>query len=144
MSIMLRTSATSDPSTPLAAISAKEPLEISAMDNLVPLSKTKSSKTFIFVMTEHNSKLKRTIRAKKTTATDVAKSFVEDWIIPYGISNRFFNDDGYQFVGKLFHAFWVALGTRLTTKTGYHPQPSGIHKKIIGRSRPYFSEHQKK
>lgn len=61
-------------------------LEFVSMDILGPLPNTKTGNKFIVVMTDHYSILTRAIPTKKTTATDVARVFVESWVRKYGIS----------------------------------------------------------
>lgn len=75
-----------------------------------PLSGTKTGNKFIFIMTDHYSEATRAIPTKKTTATDVAKIFVEDWIVPYGTLENLLMDIDPQLLKSSLMSFalhWV-------------------------------------
>lgn len=80
------------------------------------------------------------------TALEVSNVFLNDWIIPFGISKELLSDNGPQFSRKFFAGLCSFLGTDLKTKNAYHPQKNGKterdNKKIVSRLRNYVKEHQ--
>lgn len=116
------------------------------MNILGPLSKTKTGNKLIVVMAERYSKLTCANPTKKTIVADMARIFVEDWVILYGISDQSLMDNNPQFVGKFFCSVCIGLGTKLLTTTAHHPQTSGqserYNKTILNQLRHYIGEHQ--
>lgn len=106
----------------------------------------KTGNKFIVVLTNPYFKLTRAIPTKKTTVTDVARTFVEDIEMTYGILERSLTDNSPQIIGTFFNSVCGAFGTRLMSTTVYRPQPNEqteqIKKTIISRLRPYISEQQ--
>lgn len=129
----------------LQLFSPERPLEFVVMNILGPLPKTKTGNKFTVVITGRFPKLTRVISTRKTTATDVALFFVEDWVVTYGILNPLLTDDGPQLVEKCFNAACTALSTELLTTTAYHPQKNGQIKRyiksILFQLRYYLSKH---
>lgn len=89
---------------------------------LVLPPKTKTVNNYIVVMTYRFFILTMAIPMKTTTAKDDARIFVENWIVPYDIPGRLLMDTGPQFVGKIFNAVCVSMGTRLVMTSAYHRQ----------------------
>lgn len=89
------------------------------------LVKEKTNTKFIVVRTDGYSKLMWAIPNGKTTATNVARIFVEDWVVPYGTSNWLLTENGPQFAEKVFNAVCVGLDTEPPTTTSYHLQTNG-------------------
>lgn len=90
--------------------------------DILSLPKTKTDIKLTIDLTECNSKLTKAIPIKKMIVTDVAKSLVKDWALPYGILEALLTDSGSQFVGSFIYAASIALsGTQMKT-AAYHPQ----------------------
>lgn len=61
---------------------------------------------------------------QKTASTAFATFYVDDEVFSHSIPEHFLTDDGPQFVTKVPHVKWVAIGTLLMTTTSYNPQMS--------------------
>lgn len=116
------------------------------MNIIEPLAKTKTGKRFIFLVTDRYSKLTRTIPAKKTIATDVARIYVDEWAAAYDILDWLLTSNGPQFAEKLFNAVCLGLGTKLTTTTAYNLQTNvqteQYSKNILSQPGHYINEHK--
>ena len=125
---------------------AAGPLEFVAMDLLGPLPKTKSGHVYVLVITDRFSKLTRAIPLGSTTASSVAKAFLEHWVYVYGVPNYLLTDNGPQFAAKFFDTVCGMLGVKHFFTTAYHPQTNGqaerFNKTILDRIRHYVVEHQ--
>lgn len=104
---------------------AAGPLESISMDLLGPLPKTLHGNQHVLVIKDRYSKMTRAIPLKQTTASIVAQTFVDNWIMPYGIPATLLTDNGPQFVGTFFAAVCLILGVKQLTTTAYHPQTNG-------------------
>lgn len=130
----------------LKLFSLEAPMTFVTMDILEPLPKTKSGIKFIIVMMDHYSKLARGIWTRKTTTTDAARIFVEVLVMPYGIPDRLLTGRGQQFLGKVFNAVCVSLGTRPMKMAAFRPQTNRktewYNKNVVGRLCHFISENQ--
>ena len=104
---------------------AKEPLEFVAIDLLGPLPKSTKGFKHLLVMTDRYSKLAQVVPLREITALNVAKSFVNHWILHYGPPARLLSDNGSQFISKLFQYVCTELKVRNVFTTTYHPQTNG-------------------
>ena len=124
----------------------KGSVEDIAIDLLGPFPKTKNRNQFIAVITDRYSKLTRAVPMRKTTATLMAAMFLNNWILPYGISNTIFSDNGPQFSAEFWKTICRPMGVNHKTTTSYHPQTNGqaerYNKTIVSRLRLYVSKHQ--
>ena len=80
-------------------------------------------------MTDHFSKLALVTQLSSTTAPEVAKAFIDNWVIPYGLPVSIISDNGPQFLSKQFEAVCLTVGHKHVTKTAYHPQINGKTKR---------------
>ena len=75
----------------------------------------------ILVITDHFSKLAQVTQLSSTTALDVAKAFIDNWVIPYGLPVSLLSDNGPQFVSKIVETVCHTLGPKHLTTAAYHP-----------------------
>lgn len=91
--------------------------------------------------------LTRAVPTSKTSSTNIANLFLDNWIVPFGSSGYVLTDNGPQFVGKFFAFVWDDLGVKHLTMTAYHPrtnaQSERFNRTIITRLRHFIAEHQR-
>jgi transposase InsO family protein len=63
------------------------------------------------------------------TALDIAHIFVDRVVRPHGLPSTIITDRDSKFTGKFWQAVFVALGTKLSMSTAYHPQTDGQTKR---------------
>lgn len=100
-------------------------MELVAMDMLGPLPTTLNGIQFVVVLTDRYSKVTRAVSTARKTGTHIASTFMDNWIIPYVISDYMVTDNGTQFVNKFFKSLCGFLGTKQLTTTAHHLQTSG-------------------
>lgn len=76
-------------------------------------------------MTDRYNKLSKAVQNTKTSATTVARIFLEHYAAKHGIPFKMLTDQGPQFVSKFFMAVYSALVVNHITATEFHPQTSG-------------------
>lgn len=59
---------------------------------------------------------------RTTTGLEVAKQFVDHWIIPYGAPDYLLSDNCPQLVAKVFEAICASLQVKRLTTTAYHTE----------------------
>lgn len=81
---------------------------------------------------------------KQATASIVAQTFVDHWIINYGTPEKIRPDSGQKFVTKFFDALCEIMGVKHLTTTAYHTQTNGhterYVKAIVYHLRHYFAD----
>ncbi|CDF32213.1 unnamed protein product [Chondrus crispus] len=131
----------------LTLFPAAGPLEFVAMDLYGPLPKTPHGNRHILVITDRFTKLCRAIPLRTTQAQQVAQTFLDAWVYPYGMPDTLLTDNGPQFTAKFFEAVCGLLGIRHVLTTAYHPQTNGqaerFNRTLATRLRHYVSEHQR-
>lgn len=82
----------------------------------------------------------------KVTAPLVTTALLEHRVARHEILNTILTDKGPQLVSKVFTALCNSLGTKLDTKTDYHPEPNGqvkgFHKTLIASLHQYIDYRQ--
>lgn len=100
---------------------ATGPLAFMATRTLGPLPRPKNRNVFVIVTTDRYPKLTQTVPTLKTTATHIAKLFLNHLItsneIPYFLSA----DNAPQIVSKFFATLRGFFGLKHVTTTAYHP-----------------------
>lgn len=89
-----------DASSSPTIVSNGKTARISRRGSTETLQKTTTGRTFTVVKNYKYSKLSRAKPTKKTIATDVARIFVDDWVVPYGVTNWLLSYSVSQFAGK--------------------------------------------
>lgn len=113
---------------------------------LVPLPGTKTDNRFIIVMTERYLKLIMVSPIKNKTGIDIARIFVEDWIMQYSLPKRWLTNTSSQFIVKFVNNMWVESCIWPIKTTGYRMQTNwqtqrGNKTQIISLQRRYMSVH---
>jgi transposase InsO family protein len=117
-----------------------------SIDILGPLPKTSHGYRFLLVVTDHFTKLTRTVPLQITSASAVAEDFCNHWVFTYGPPCHVQTDNCPQFASKFFLATFRELGIEKFFSSAYHPQTNGqverFNRMILNSLRWYVSEHQ--
>lgn len=110
------------------------------------LPRTKNGNVFVGVMTDRLSKMTSVLCTSKKTAKHVANVFLDNYIVPYGISDHLARKNDFQSLRKFFATICELLSLKHLKTTAYHPQTSGqvkrYNKKTVMCLRHYVTEHQ--
>lgn len=79
----------------------------------------------MLVITDHFSKLRRSIPAKRTKAAQIAEMFLDSLVMPHRILEYLLAKNETKSAEKVFIAVCVALGMQLMTTTSYPQQIKG-------------------
>lgn len=77
------------------------------------------------IITDIDNTLTRAIKIRKTTLYHVAYKFLNNWIIPYGITDIVLAGNGQQSFWKIFISICNFLGDKKITETAYTQQTNG-------------------
>lgn len=121
------------------------PLYFVSIDILGSWHKTRRGIQFLIVITDCFSNLSKAIPTSQTSATIVAKEFVEHWISNYGIPGRVPTDNGQQLVSNFFKSVFAYFRIEALTSE-YHCQCNGqaerLNRTLVPVLRHYVAEHQ--
>jgi len=90
----------------------KEPLTEVGIDLLGPLLNMIDGNRYVFVMSDHFSKLTRTVALRRITAVAVASAFLNACVAAYGPPDCVLSDQGRQMDNSFLRAVMKMLGTR--------------------------------
>lgn len=96
------------------------PLQLVAMDILVPVPKFVTGRQYVLVITERFSKLARTTPMRTRTVPKVADVLLNTWVYPYGTPKYFLSDNGTQSIAKFFEAVCKMLAFTHLLTTAYY------------------------
>lgn len=121
-------------------------LEFMAIDILGPLPATKSGNQHEIVLTNRYTKLTRTILVTKVISMGAAAVFLDNWVIPYGISTNLLTYNGLGFFLKFFAAVTALLGIKSLSAIAFHPQTNAqverFNRTMVPRLGKYMAGHQ--
>jgi transposase InsO family protein len=95
------------------------------MDILGPLPRSKHGNRVLLVISDHYSKVTKTIPLRTVTALSIARAFCDHCGYVYGPPVSLLTDNGPQFTAKFFQAVFGKLGIQKVFTTAYHPQTNG-------------------
>ena len=124
---------------------ATAPLEAVAIDVLGELIKTSRGYEYLLVISDRFTKLTKTVPLRGQSAAEVAKAFVNEWVLNYGPPKNLLADNGKCFTSKLFQEVCRILNIHNLFTTTYHPQANGqverFNRTIKAVIRSYLSDH---
>ena len=97
-----------------------------AADILGPVTRAKiSGAKYILVLTVYFTKYVVCVPLETTTAEDVARAIVENWVLTFGAPDCLHTDQGSNFCSELLLEVLKILGIETTRTSPYHPQGNG-------------------
>ena len=94
-----------------------------AADILGPVTRAKASGAkYILVLTDYFTKYVVWVLFERTTAEDVARAIVENWVLTFGTPDCLHTDQGENFCRKLLLDVWKNFGIEKTRTSPYHSQ----------------------
>ena len=109
---------------PLCPITATKPLELVHMDYL-QLEPSKGNVENVLVITDHYTRFAQAYPSKTQTAQATAKLLWDHFIVHYGFPEKFFSDQGRNFVSELIQDLCKIAGVDKIKTTPYHPMSNG-------------------
>ena len=109
---------------PLCPITATKPLELVHMDYL-KLEPSKGNIENVLVITDHYTRFAQAYPSKTQTAQATARLLWDHFIVHYGFPEKFFSDQGRNFVSELIQDLCKIAGVDKIKTTPYHPQSNG-------------------
>jgi transposase InsO family protein len=111
------------------------------IDIVGPLNLSTLGNRYILTVQDELSKFLIAVPMGEQTAEDVAKAFVDNVILIYGIPQVILSDCGSQFLSETFKGICKLLGIKRMQTTSWHPQSNGSnersHKGLIEYIRNY-------
>ena len=82
--------------------------------------------THLLTIVDRFTRWPEAIPLRETSARNVAKEFIANWIARFGMPLDITSDRGPQFTSQLWTSLAELLGTKLHHMTAYHPQANGL------------------
>ena len=93
-----------------------------AADTLGPVTRAKASGAkHILVLTDYFAKYVVCVPLERTTAEDVARAIVENWVLTFGAHDCLHTDQGANFCSELLLEVCKIFGIEKTRISPYHP-----------------------
>ena len=97
-----------------------------AADILVPITRNRDTgNEYILVMTDYFTKYVVTVSLSTITAADVAKAFVEKWVLRFEAPDTLHTDQGTNFYSQLMSEVCTLLNRERSRTSPYRPQGNG-------------------
>lgn len=95
------------------------------LDLVGPLPEDNCGHKYILTIQDELSKYVEGYPITNKESITVAKSFVQNFILKYGVPNEILTDRGTEFMSQLFKNISIALGIQKLNSTSYHHQTIG-------------------
>ena len=112
------------PKAELCPITATKPLELVHLDYL-QLEPSKGNIENVLVITDHYTRYAQAYPSKTQTAQATAKLLWDNFIVHYGFPEKFFSDQGRNFVSELIQDLCRIAKVKKINTTPYHPMSNG-------------------
>ena len=96
------------------------------MDILGPLPQSTRGNKYILVVGDYLSKWMEAYALPDQCAGTVAKKFVEEFVLRYGVPKQLHSDQGRNFESAIIAGMCSLLGTHKTRTTPYNPKSDGL------------------
>jgi transposase InsO family protein len=117
-----------------------------SLDIVGPLTTTMDGNRYILTFQDELSKYTLAVPIPQQNAETVAKSFVEEVVLKFGIPQLLLTDQGSNFLSELFANMCKLLKIKKIKTTAYHPQSNGAlertHRVLVEYLRCYIYEDQ--
>jgi hypothetical protein len=120
--------------------------EKSSLDIVGPLTTTLAGNRYLLTFQDELSKFTLAVPIQQQDAETVAKAFVKEVVLKFGIPQVLLTDQGTNFLSELFANVCKLLKIKRIKTTAYHPQSNGAlertHRVLVEYLRCYISEDQ--
>ncbi|KAL2099504.1 hypothetical protein ACEWY4_003898 [Coilia grayii] len=82
--------------------------------------------TYLFTTVDRTTRWPEVVPLSSTTASEVARAFIMNWVARFGTPLDLSSDRGPQFTSELWTAVAEALGMKIHNTTAYNPQSNGL------------------
>jgi len=96
-----------------------------ALDIVGPLNQTSDGNRYVLTFQDELSKYKIAIPIEQEDAVTVAKAFVEEIVLKFGIPQIILTDQGSNFMSEIFTNVCKLLRIKKIKCTAYHPETNG-------------------
>jgi transposase InsO family protein len=126
---------------------AKQPFQRCALDIVGPTDLTNKGNRYILTFQDDLTKFMAAIPIPTQDAETVAREFVQNIVLKYGIPEEILTDQGANFLSDIFANVCKLLQIKKIQTTAFHPASNGGlergHRVIIEYLRHYIAEDQK-
>jgi transposase InsO family protein len=113
------------------------------IDIVGPFTPSMTGNRYILTVQDDLPKFLISVPMKEQSAEEVARTFVDNVILIYGVPQVILSDCGTQFLSEIFKGVCRLLGIKRIQTTSWHPQSNGsnerTHKELIEYIRNYVS-----
>ena len=117
-----------------------------ALDIVGPLNQTSDGNKYVLTFQDELSKYTLAIPIQQQDAVTVAKAFVEEVVLKFGIPQMILTDQGSNFMSEVFTNVCKLLKIKKIRTTAYHPQSNGAlertHRVLVEYLRCFILEDQ--
>lgn len=117
-----------------------------ALDFVGPLNQTSDGNKYVLTFQDELSKYTLAIPIQQQDAVTVAKAFVEEVVLKFGIPQMILTDQGSNFMSEVFTNVCKLLKIKKIRTTAYHPQSNGAlertHRVLVEYLRCFILEDQ--
>jgi hypothetical protein len=117
-----------------------------SLDIVGPLTTTLDGNRYLLTFQDELSKFTLAVPIQQQDAETVAKAFVEEVVLKFGIPQVILTDQGSNFLSELFANMCKLLKIKRIKTTAYHPQSNGAlertHRVLVEYLRCYILEDQ--
>jgi len=96
-----------------------------ALDIVGPLNQTSDGNRYVLTFQDELSKYTIAIPIEQQDAVTVAKAFVEEIVLKFGIPQMILIDQGSNFMSEIFTNVCMLLKIKKIKRTAYHPESNG-------------------
>src|SRR4030088_1368496 len=107
------------------------PLSLLCMD-LITMKSTRAGNRYALTMIDHFSKFAVAIPIEGKTADNVARAFINGFVLRYGAPRKIYSDRGTEFVNETLRSIAEMLGCEQSTTRGYDPAANGAIERFNG------------
>lgn len=109
----------------LITSTSSEPFEKIFLDIVGPLVTTLSGNTYIITLQDDLTKYSMGIALPNHQANTIAEAFVTNFVCTHGIPQTILNDQGTDFLNKIFTEVCKLLQINKINTSPFHPQTNG-------------------
>ena len=134
------------PRASLGQLPVTAPMDVVALDILSGLPVTSQGHKHLLVIIDHFSRYVECIPLKTQEATEVAQSFVREFVSRYGVPRRIHSDLGGCFTSEVMKLTCQLLGMEHSRTTAFHPMGNSIcervNRSVLAMLSKYLEGHQ--
>ena len=104
--------------------------EMVCSDVIGPWPISQKGNSYVITFIDHFTRWIEAIPVANHTAETLAKAFVQNWIVRYGVPSRFLSDQGPEYESELMKELTHVFNIKKLRTTPLHPQTNGMSERV--------------